>query len=158
MHAINHLCHSLYAFSILVIMLSLDSHAVCEIFYVVGLEGVGHHGFFPVLQSLFIFRHMSASAKKKEKEWSRKTVFSRQIEIQVVKSPKLLENWSSRGVSKVSSATKQENHLLVFFFLTANSFQNKRKETCHRTKGNARQRTSAREERPVQLTFTDVVY
>ena len=37
------------------------------------------------------------------------------------------------------------SHYLLFFFLTANSFQNKRKGTCHKTRGNARQRTSARE-------------
>jgi len=53
MHTIHHLCYSLFAFSILVILLSLGSHAVCEIACVIGLEGVGHHGFAPVLSSLF---------------------------------------------------------------------------------------------------------
>ena len=75
-----------------------------------------------------------------------------------VKSPKLLERGDFELSKNATSAKKQENHLFVFLFLTANSSQKKRKETCHKTKGNARQKTTALKQRPLELTFEDIFH
>ena len=88
-----------------------------------------------------------------------KNEFFRQIEFKTLslftaKSPKLLENTKNGQLELSQDSLQQHNKkitYLFFYFLTANSFQNKRKETCHKTKGNARQRTTARNEPPVKL-------
>ena len=103
-------------------------------------------------------------SKKKKRNLKSKNAFLLQMERKkfVVICSKKPEIARKIGHLKVSQKSLQQQNkkitYLLFFFLTASSFQKKRKGTCHKTRGNARQRTSAREERPVKLAFTDVVY